>query len=216
MNDLQWTSLFTFLVAWWFDVFHLLGIRINVKGYYGLTYRIIPKPPLWVFSAVNNLVYPLTAVACHQYINWTTPNRSMFDAAMALFLASLILEKIWGPVFFRLRWLWGAMLVICMLFMTSVAGLIVVWVDTRSNGVSNYVAGGLYIPFVLWVVFRMFLNLDIAWNNGHVRFYYREDIVTTVPVHPSKMSQKAATITVYKSSSTTGNRVPYTSSGSAF
>ena len=89
-------------------------------------------------------------------------------------------------------------------------------VDTRSNGVSNYVAGGLYIPFVLWVIFRMLLNLDIAWNNGHVRFYYREDIVTTVPVGPSKTSQKAATVTVYKSSSTTGNRVPYTSRGLAF
>lgn len=176
MNIVQWTSLFTFVFAWWVDTFRFFGLRYNYRNYYAMRTWLMPKAPEWVFLLVQNIVYPLAAVATHQYLNWTTPDRSIYDAAMALFLTSLILEKLWGPLFFAMSWLWGSLVAGTCLACAAIAGDVIVWVDTRRNGVSNYVAAALYLPFVLWVIYKFLLNIDCAWNNAHVHFYYHEDV----------------------------------------
>lgn len=215
MNPVQWTSLFTFLFMWWIELFHMLGFRINYKHYLVLRRRIIPKLPPGIFTIINNVVFPLAAVAGHQYLNWTTPNRSLYDAVLALYLATLILEKLWTPVFFRLRWLWGAFLIVLMAALTAISALVIIWVDTRNNGVSNYVAGGLFIPYVLWVCYRLLLNLDIAYHNGHVHFTYYEDVGPSgrrtkhlAVLKHQNPSANAPTL-VYAAGSKAGSRVPY-------
>lgn len=179
MNAVQWTSLFTFLVAWWFDMFQMLGLRIDLSRYRLMKTKAFPKPPIWAFKVINCIVYPLAAVAGHQYLNWTDHSRPIFDAVFSMYLATLILEKIWGPVFFRVKWLWVSLLIVCLEVLTALSGLIIMWIDTANNGVSCYVAAGIYIPFVLWVLYKFLLNFDIAYNNGHIRFMYTEDVTTS-------------------------------------
>jgi len=176
MNAVQWVSLFTFLIGWWIGLFHLLGIRTFWKYYFSLRTRVMVRPPPWIFTVVNNIAYPVAAVAGHQYINWATANRPLYDAGLALYLATFVLEKLWNPMFFGMRWLWGAMLIMTALLLTSISTLIVWWIDTANNGVSNYVAAGLFILYTLWVLFRFLFNLDVAWNNSHVYLTYREDL----------------------------------------
>lgn len=174
MNQFEWLSLWFFLAVLWIADFFFCTLFKPMTKYYSLKSFVIPKPPGWIFPLMWNILYPMIAVAIWLYMNWTTPNRNMYDAVLALALANYILNKAWCPLFFGLGWLWVAFVDALFLTMTAIVVLILLWVDTRDNGTTCYVAAGLYIPYVLWLIYATILNLDLAYNNSTAMFMYTE------------------------------------------
>lgn len=174
MDRFEWLSLWLFLAVFWIVDFLFYTYWGTSRRYNSLKTFLIPKPPGWIFPLVWNVLYPLTAVSIWLYLNWTTDDRTIYDAVLALALANYALNKAWYPLFFGFGWLWLAFLDAVLLWSTATAVLVLLWVDTQNNGDTSYVAAGLYIPYFLWLTFATFLNLDLAWNNSTVVISYQE------------------------------------------
>lgn len=174
MDRFEWLSLWLFLAVFWIVDFLFYTYFGNPSKYHKFRTYIIPKPPAWVFFVVWNILYPLTAVSIWLYLNWATDNRTIYDAVLALSLANYALNKAWYPLFFGLAWLWMAFVDAALLLATAISVLVLLWIDTQNNGSSVYVAAGLYIPYVLWLIYAVLLNFDLAWNNSSVLIMYQE------------------------------------------
>ena len=73
---------------------------------------------------------------------------------MQLWLAQMILNFLWSPVFFTLHHMTFALAIILTL-LAVIVGFI--WVQWRENRV----AAGLFIPYAVWVAFASLLNYSI-------------------------------------------------------
>ena len=111
------------------------------------------NPPGWIFGPVWTVLYALMGVAA-----WLVVRRGWdsvaVKAALAAFVAQLVLNMLWSAVFFGMRspgiafiellGLWVAILVTIRLF----------WRVSPT-------AGALLVPYVLWVSFAAVLNYSI-------------------------------------------------------
>jgi len=123
----------------------------------GTWYAALRKPPYnppgWIFGPVWTVLYALMGVAA-----WLVVRRGWdsvaVKAALAAFVAQLVLNMLWSAVFFGMRspgiafiellGLWVAILVTIRLF----------WRVSPT-------AGALLVPYVLWVSFAAVLNYSI-------------------------------------------------------
>lgn len=176
MDRFEWLSLWVFLALWWIvDFLFYSSEWICPKKYSSLKTCVIPKPPSWVFVVVWNMLYPLVAVSLWLYLNWNTDDTRIFDAVLALSLANYALNKLWYPLFFKWDMMWTAALDAALLTATAISVLVLMWVDTRTNGDTSYAAASLYIPYVLWLIYALLLNIDIAYTTetkDHVLWVY--------------------------------------------
>ena len=123
----------------------------------GTWYAALRKPPYnppgWIFGPVWTVLYALMGVAAWLVVRrgW---NSVAVKAALAAFVAQLVLNMLWSAVFFGMRspgiafiellGLWVAILVTIRLF----------WRVSPT-------AGALLVPYVLWVSFAAVLNYSI-------------------------------------------------------
>lgn len=110
-------------------------------------------PPSWLFPPVWTTLYVMIAVA--GWLVWERrtqlPGAPGIAALMALFAAQLVLNAAWSWLFFGLhRPLWA--LVDIVLLWASIAALIALFWRVRP------LAGGLLIPYLLWVSYATALN----------------------------------------------------------
>ncbi|MFC7078011.1 TspO/MBR family protein [Haloarcula halophila] len=114
-------------------------------------------PPPWVFGVVWPLLFTLLGVAV--YLVWregqTTPRRGV---AIRLFVAQMAVNLAWTPTFFTAQDLTVALAVVVGLWLALVPTLWAFWrVDRR--------AGGLLVPYLLWVSFAVVLNYQFVVVN---------------------------------------------------
>ena len=112
-------------------------------------------PPGWVFPVVWSILYPTMAVATWFYLRARPPQPL---PAIALYFVQLLVNVIWPILFFVQKalglsfvWLlllWALALTVCLYFYSH-----------------SKLAGGLFIPYLMWLAFAAVLNFSIARMN---------------------------------------------------
>jgi benzodiazapine receptor len=124
--------------------------------FYGALAKPSWAPPASVFGPVWTMLYLMMAVAA--WLVWRERHRvaSTARAALALYLAQLLLNALWTWLFFA--WNRGAI---------SFADIVVLWALISATMVLFWrvrpVAGMLLAPYLLWVTYAAALNFS-AWR----------------------------------------------------
>jgi tryptophan-rich sensory protein len=159
MGKIHWTQLVLSIFAC--ELAGIIGSAFTfpeiTTWYAGLTKPWF-NPPNWVFGPVWTLLYALMGIAL--YIVWTKKaEKKGNDMAYTAFGAQLALNTIWSIVFFGMHQLFGALIVIGLMWITILA-TIVLFRRIDSN------AALLLAPYLLWVSFASALNFAVWQLNG--------------------------------------------------
>ncbi len=139
-------------------------VLVGLAGYSGASfgpgawYEALTKPPLnppnWVFAPVWTLLYLAIAVA-----GWRVWRIGEAVAVpLALWLAQLVLNALWSFLFFGINRADLALIDILMLLALVIATAVAFMRRDR-------VAGGLMVPYAMWVSFATYLNAGIWYLN---------------------------------------------------
>lgn len=126
----------------------------------GAWYQTLQKPswtpPNWLFPVMWTTIYLLISFAAARVAG--LPGSAY---AMAFWALQIGLNAVWTPVFFGLRRLKGALIVIVFLWLSVLGCVVTHWsVDVW--------AGLAMLPYLAWVTVAGFLNLSVARLNPDV------------------------------------------------
>lgn len=130
----------------------LTGFFIQPAGYYASLVKPSWSPPAWVFGPVWTALYLMMAVAA--WLVWRQGGWRAQRAPLSLYLLQLALNALWTPVFFGMRSLGLALVVIVLL------GAAIMVTGRAFHPVSR-VAAWFLVPYLVWVVFAAALNFSI-------------------------------------------------------
>jgi translocator protein len=109
------------------------------------------SPPNWLFAPVWTLLYALMGVFF--YILWESKKKRA-KSLQRFFLAHLFINALWSVVFFGLKSLFGALLIILVLLS------MILYLIIKSGKVSR-IAPYLLFPYLFWVSFATILNIAV-------------------------------------------------------
>jgi len=134
-----------------------LATFANVRTWYPLLHKPSWNPPSWIFGPVWTVLYVLMAVAI-----WRAWRASSSDAVRSRlvigYFGQLALNAGWSIIFFGLKQPAWALVDIIVLWGLLVA----LQIHIRR---ADWLAGWLWLPYLLWVSFATALNLAIVWLN---------------------------------------------------
>lgn len=107
------------------------------------------SPPDWLFPVAWGILYALMGIGAARVE--AQPAGKDRSRGLNLFIAQLIVNFFWSLIFFNAR-AYGAALAWLLLLIVLVAAM------TLSFFKSDKLAGGLQIPYLLWLVFAAILN----------------------------------------------------------
>jgi len=137
----------TFATAW-------IGSRYMPGAWYASLAKPSWNPPNSIFGPVWTVLYVLMAVAA--WLVWRKAGFSGAGAALTLFVVQLALNALWSYLFFGLHRPDMAFFDIVALWVAILAVVVLFWsVD--------HVAGGLMVPYMVWVTFASYLNY-VLWR----------------------------------------------------
>jgi len=111
------------------------------------------NPPNWVFGPVWTTLYTLMGISA--YLVWRQGiHNSQVKTALIIFGIQLFLNAIWSPIFFGLRALFAALVVIGILWITILLTIFTFYKVST-------IAALLLIPYILWVSFATVLNYSL-------------------------------------------------------
>jgi benzodiazapine receptor len=111
------------------------------------------NPPSWVFGPVWITLYTLMGISA--YLVWRQGiHNSQVKTAFIIFSVQLFLNAIWSPIFFGLRALFAALVVIVILW---IAILLTIYAFYKISKV----AAVLLIPYIFWVSLATILNYSL-------------------------------------------------------
>jgi tryptophan-rich sensory protein len=127
----------------------------------GEWYRSLKKPgftpPDWVFPVVWTTLYVLIALAGARVAN--LPDAGL---ALALWALQVALNSIWTPIFFGLKKVRMALVVVSLLWLSVAFGMLALFqLDT--------LAGLMFVPYLIWVSIATALNLRVMQLNPELR-----------------------------------------------
>jgi len=122
--------------------------------------RTIVQPPLspsaWVFPVVWTILYALMGIgAARIYQTPPSKNRSL---GLNLFVAQLVVNFFWSPIFFNLQTFGLAFFWLLLLW------LLVLWMILTYRK-TDLLAANLQIPYLIWLTFAAYLNLGVWYLN---------------------------------------------------
>ena len=134
-----------------------VGLVIGTQSPPGDWYQDLQKPafnpPNWMFPPVWTVLYIFIAVA-----GWRTFMTEPRSGAMTFWVAQMLLNWMWSPVFFTLHMIWPAFAIIILLFLAILAFIRCRWPHDRP-------AALLFSAYAAWVGFAVLLNGSIAFLN---------------------------------------------------
>ena len=122
-------------------------------------YGTLTKPPLsppgWLFPVAWSLLYVLMGIAAG--LIQTSGDR---DSKMALttYYVQLAVNFLWSPLFFGLGWVGFAAVWLALL-------VVAVYVTKSRFSAIMPVAGWLLVPYLLWCLFALYLNVGLVILN---------------------------------------------------
>ena len=113
-------------------------------------------PPAWVFPPVWTFLY-FTMLAALILFAFKKTGKSK-KRGYILFFSQLVLNLIWTPVFFYMQNpLWALVIIIIL--------NLLVFLNIISFFKVSKAAGGVLIPYMVWILFATYLNLGIVLLN---------------------------------------------------
>jgi tryptophan-rich sensory protein len=134
----------------------------NVDGWYADAEKAFWNPPNWLFGPAWTLLYTLMSVAAWLVYRRSSENRR---PALIAYVAQLVLNAIWTPVFFGLYpvigapALWIALAIILALDVAVLITMLRFWKVSK-------LAAWLLVPYWAWVLFATTLNWALAALNS--------------------------------------------------
>ncbi len=123
----------------------------------GEWYRSLDKPrwtpPNVMFPLVWTVLYASIAVAAARVA--PLPDSQL---ALGFWAAQIAFNTLWTPVFFGLRRMGTALVVMALLWLSVAATLIAMWPLDR-------LAASLFVPYLAWVSVAWMLNLSLIRRN---------------------------------------------------
>lgn len=110
------------------------------------------NPPGWIFGPVWTALYTMMALAA--WLVWRRGGFGVQRVPLLLFIAQLLLNACWTPLFFGLRWIGPACAEIVLLWLAIALTLAAF---RRVSGAAAW----LLVPYLLWVSFAAFLNFTL-------------------------------------------------------
>lgn len=138
----------------------LIGVPFNIANietWYVYLNRPFFAPPNWLFEPVWSVLYLLIGISF--FLIWKKGIKSKASREAAyLFLTQLGLNALWSPVFFGLKNLWLALVVIVFMW-------IYIYKTIKAFKKIDSFAAYLLYPYLLWVSFATLLNFAFAYLN---------------------------------------------------
>ena len=123
----------------------------------GEWYRSMDKPPWtppnWLFPLVWTTLYVGIAFAAARVAS--LPGSEL---ALAFWAAQIAFNTLWTPVFFGLRRMRAALVVMAFLWVTVAGTLVTMWPLDR-------LAAMVFVPYLMWVSIAGMLNLSLIRRN---------------------------------------------------
>lgn len=120
-------------------------------------YKVINKPilspPGWIFPVMWSILYILMGISLYMVLKENNNTKSK-----RIFLTQLIVNYIWPILFFKLK-----------LYILSAFWLVLL-IYLVINMITNFysikkLAGNLQIPYFIWLLFALYLNIGVALLN---------------------------------------------------
>jgi tryptophan-rich sensory protein len=132
----------------------LLGVY-NLPGeWYANLQKPVFNPPNWIFGPVWTVLYIMIGIA-----GWRTWGRRAEGVAMQVWFGQLAANFAWSPVFFSMRSIGLALVIILVMLALIVTFVALTWNRDRT-------AALLFLPYTAWVSFATVLNAAILFLNG--------------------------------------------------
>lgn len=123
--------------------------------------QMASKPPLappgWVFPVVWTVLYGLMGISAARI--WSAPKSQARSRGLNLFIAQLIVNFFWSPIFFNARAYGLAFFWLLLLWI--LVGLMILQFRKVDK-----TAARLQIPYLLWLTFAAYLNWGVWQLNG--------------------------------------------------
>ena len=137
--------------------FGVIGALLG--GGTGQIYTSLNKPPLSppgiAFPIVWSILYLLMGIGAYFLSNEKNPKSSFL---LKIYWVQLILNALWPLIFWRLRAYEFAAVII-------VALIILVVILTIGSFKINKLSAILFLPYIVWLLFALYLNIGIAVLN---------------------------------------------------
>lgn len=154
----DWSKLIVSVIGC--ELVGLLGTPFTISAiptWYATLNKPFFSPPNWIFGPVWTLLYFLMGIAF--YLIWKQGlNNEKVKTAALFFLAQLMLNFIWSPIFFGLR---APLLGL----ITIVAMWVMIVITMKKFYPLSRLAYYLLVPYLLWVSFATLLNGAIVVLN---------------------------------------------------
>ena len=119
----------------------------------------LKKPPLtppgWMFIVVWTALYLLMGAACYMIVKDKLHKRA---AVLSIYVLQLVFNGIWCPMFFGQGWYWIS--AIWLIVLVGLVAILVMMVWRIRKG-----AALLLLPYLVWSVFALYLNIGAATLN---------------------------------------------------
>lgn len=152
----SWLMLLAFLgIAFAVAAFGSLTATGAVNGWYAQVPHVAWTPPNWAFGVVWTVLYTLIAIA--GWLVWLQRTSRPTGVALGLYVAQLVLNSLWTPLFFGgyeligQPALWLALVLILALDLAVAATITAFWPISRT-------AALLLVPYLLWILYASSLN----------------------------------------------------------
>jgi len=130
----------------------------NIDTWYAQLNQPGWTPPNWVFGPVWSILYCLMAIS--MWLVWK--KRVQQEQGMSfhalLFGTQLVLNFLWTPVFFSMHEMKVALVIIVLLW------VVIAYTIFQFKRVLP-LAGGLLVPYLVWVTYATSLNAGFIWLN---------------------------------------------------
>lgn len=152
----KWTNVLLWIVGT-----ELVGAlsAMLAGGNFSAFYQSLNQPPFsppgWLFPVMWGILYALMGVSA--FLIWESASFRK-KTALILYGAQLFANFLWSPVFFGLRSLVGAAIVVVAMLILVIAMIVAFFRIRRS-------AAYLNIPYLLWTMFATYLTVGVLVLN---------------------------------------------------
>ena len=114
------------------------------------------NPPSWVFRTVWPILYAIMSVSL--YLVWNNKKCYPYCKPLNFFFIQLFFNLIWTTVFFKWKMPKLALVITILIIFFTI-------ITYREFLIINKTASYLLIPYLLWLVFALYLNSVIIYLN---------------------------------------------------
>ncbi len=124
-----------------------------IPSWYAYLNKPFFSPPNWIFAPMWTILYILMGISF--YLIWSDAKKGKSkNEALGNFYVQLILNFVWSPIFFGMKNLGLAFIVIVLMWMFILRTI-------QSFAKLNKKASYLLYPYIAWVSFASILNLSV-------------------------------------------------------